>query len=76
MCFTGKSENLAETPLLKDFFIFVANGHHFQKMLFLMEMLSFLIEVSSVFEVSIFGGVVFFLVKYNILCKKRQFLGK
>ena len=41
-----------------------------------MEILSFLIEVSSVFEVSIFGGVVFFLVKYNILCKKRQFLAK
>ena len=29
--FTGKSENLAETAILKDFFIFVANGHHFQK---------------------------------------------
>ena len=29
--FTGKIENLAETPILKDFFIFVANGHHFQK---------------------------------------------
>ena len=29
--FTGKSENLAETPILKDFFIFVANGHHFHK---------------------------------------------
>ena len=24
MCFTGKSENLAKTPILKDFFIFVA----------------------------------------------------
>ena len=29
VCFTGKSENLAETPILKDFF--VADGHHFQK---------------------------------------------
>ena len=30
--FTGKNpKNLAETPVLKDFFIFVANGHHFQK---------------------------------------------
>ena len=29
--FTGKSENLVETAILKDFFIFVANGHHFQK---------------------------------------------
>ena len=31
MCFTGKSENLEETPVLKDFLISVANGHHFQK---------------------------------------------
>ena len=29
--FTGKSENLVETAILKDFFNFVANGHHFQK---------------------------------------------
>ena len=29
--FTGKSENLVETAILKDFFFFVANGHHFQK---------------------------------------------
>ena len=29
--FTGKIENLTETPILKDFFIFLANGHHFQK---------------------------------------------
>ena len=48
--FTGKSENLAETPILKDFFIFVANGHHFQKCKFLIEILSFLKEVSFVFE--------------------------
>ena len=50
MCFIGKCENNAETPILKDFFIFVANGHHFQKSWFLMEILSFLKEVSSVFE--------------------------
>ena len=50
VCFTGKSENLAETPILKDFFIFVANGHHFQKCEFLMEILSFLKVISSVFE--------------------------
>ena len=50
MCFTGKSENLAETAILKDFFIFVANGHHFQKCYFLMEILKFLKEVSSIFE--------------------------
>ena len=50
MSFTGKIENLAETPILKNFFIFVANGHSFQKCSFLMEILSFLKEVSSVFE--------------------------
>ena len=50
MCFTGKSENLAETAILKDFFIFVANGHHFQKCYFLMEILKFLKELSSIFE--------------------------
>ena len=51
MCFTVKNENLAETPILKDFFfIFEANGHHFQKCKFLMEILSILKEVSSVFE--------------------------
>ena len=61
MCFTGKSENLAEAPILKDFFFFVTNGHDFQKFYFLMEILSFLKEISSVFEkVSLFGGVVSF----------------
>ena len=30
VCFTGKSENLAETPILKSFFIFVAKSHSFQ----------------------------------------------
>ena len=34
MCFTGKSENLAETPVLKDFFIFVANGPIFKNVSF------------------------------------------
>ena len=29
MCFTGKNKNLAETPILKDFLIFVAIGQHF-----------------------------------------------
>ena len=38
------------TAILKDFFIFLANGHHFQKCYFLMEILKFLKEVSSVFE--------------------------
>ena len=32
VCFTGISENLAETPILKDIFIFLANGHCFQKL--------------------------------------------
>ena len=50
VCFTGKSENLAETPILKDIFIFLANGHSFQKCSFLVEILSFLKEVFSVFE--------------------------
>ena len=31
--FPGKSENLVETAILKDFLIFVANGHHFPKRL-------------------------------------------
>ena len=50
MCFTGKSENLAETPILKIFFIFVANSHSFQIFQFLMEILSILKGVFSVFE--------------------------
>ena len=29
--FTGKTENLAEMPVLKGIFIFVANGHCFEK---------------------------------------------
>ena len=50
MCFTGISENLAETPILKDIFIFLANGHCFQKLQFLVDIVSFLREVFSVFE--------------------------
>ena len=34
VCFTGKSENLAETPILKNFFISVANSHSFQFLVF------------------------------------------
>ena len=34
MCFSGKSENLAETPVLKDFFLFLANGHHLKNVSF------------------------------------------
>ena len=50
VCFTGKSEDLAETPILKDIFIFLANGHSFQKCSFLVAISSFLKEVFSVFE--------------------------
>ena len=50
MCFTGKGENFAEMTILKDIFIFLANGHLFQKYSFLVEILIFLKEVSSVFE--------------------------
>ena len=50
VCFTGISENLAETPILKDIFIFLANGHSFQKLQFLVDIVSFLREVFSVFE--------------------------
>ena len=50
MCFTGIRGNLAETPILKDILIFLANNHCFQKFKFLVEILSFLKEVFSVFE--------------------------
>ena len=70
MTFTGKIENLAETPILKDFFIFVANGHHFQKCQFLIEILSFLKEISSVFESVKFWWRCFLLVK------KKKFYAK
>ena len=76
MSFTGKIENLAETPILKDFFIFAANGHHFKKCQFLIDILSFLKEVSSVFEKCQFLVALFSFSKKNILCKKRHFLGK
>ena len=70
MSFTGKIENLAETPILKDFFIFVANGHHFQKGQFLKEILSFLKEISSVFE------SVNFWWRCILLVKKTNFYAK
>ena len=70
VCFTGKSENRAETPILKDIFIFLANGHCFQKILFLEEILSFLKEASSVFEKRQHWWCFFPSVKNVILCKK------
>ena len=70
MCFTGKSGNRAETPILKDIFIFPANGHSFQKCSFLVEILSFLKEVFSVFEkcqilmaLFLFGKTISFYAK-------------
>ena len=70
VCFTGKSENLAETPILKDIFIFLANGHSFQKCSFLVEILSFLKEVFSVFEkCQILMALFLFGKKYNFMQK-------
>ena len=76
MTFTGKSENLAETPILKDFFIFVANGHHFQKCQFLIEILSFLKEVSSLFENCQFLVALFSFSKNNISMQKSSVFGQ
>ena len=76
MSFTGKIENLAETPILKDFFIFVANGHHFQKCQFLIEILSFLKEISSVFESVKFWWRCFLLVKNKMFMQKSSVLGQ
>ena len=68
--FTGKSENLAETPILKDIFIFLANGHSFQKCSFLVEILSFLKEVFFVFEnCQILMALFLFGKKYNFMQK-------
>ena len=79
--FTGKSENLAETPILKDIFIFLANGHSFQKCSFLVEILSFLKEVFSVFEkcqilmaLFIFGKKYHFYAKVLVFGQMSEFL--
>ena len=73
MSFTGKIENHAETPILKDFFIFAANGHHFQKCQFLIDILSFLKEISSVFESVNFWWHCFLLVKITFYTKSVSF---
>ena len=70
VCFTGKSENLAETPILKDIFIFLANGHSFQKCSFLVEILSFLKKYS------LFLKIVRFWWRYFSLVKKYHFMQK
>ena len=81
VCFTGKSDNLAETPLLKDIFIFLANGHSFQKCSFLVEILSFLKEVFSVFEncqilmaLFLFGKKYHFMQKVLVFGQRSEFL--
>ena len=81
MCFTGKSENLAETPILKDIFIFLANGHSFQKCSFLVEILSFLKEVFSIFEkcqilmaLFLFGKKYHFMQKVFVFGQMSEFL--
>ena len=81
VCFTGKSENLAETPILKDVFIFLANGHSFQKCSFLVEILSFLKEVFSVFEkcqilmaLFLFGKNYHFMQKVLVFGQRSEFL--
>ena len=77
MSFTGKIENLAETPILNNFFfIFAANGHHFQKCQVLIEILSFLKEISSVFESVNFWWRRFLLVKNNIFMQKSSVFGQ
>ena len=73
MSFTGKIENLAETPILKDFFIFAAN---FQQCQFLIDILSFLNEISSVFESINFWWRCFLLVKNNIFMQKSSVFGE
>ena len=82
LCFTGISENLAETPMLKDIFIFLANGHSFQKW-FLVEILSFLKEVFSVFEkcqilmaLFLFGKKYHFMQKVLVFGKRSEFLSR
>ena len=71
-------KNHAETPILKDFFFhFCSKWSPFSKMLIFNGDINFFFkEVSSVFEKCQFLGGCFLLVKNNILCKKRQFLGK
>ena len=81
VCFTGISGNLAETPILKDIFIFLANGHSFQKCSFLVEILNFLKEVFSVFEkcqilmaLFLFGKKYHFMQKVLVFGQMSEFL--
>ena len=81
LCFTGISGNLEETPILKDIFFFLANGHSFQKCSFLVEILSFLKEVFSVFEkcqilmaLFLFGKKYHFMQKVLVFGQRSEFL--
>ena len=50
VCFIGKSENLAKMPTSKEIFIFVENGHYFEKLVILVEILNFLKRLLLVFK--------------------------
>ena len=72
---------LEQTPILKDIFIFLANGHCFQKFYFLVEILSFLKEVFSVFEkcqfllaLFPFGKKCYFMQKVLVFGQMRELL--
>ena len=67
---------ILQKPILNDFLIFAANGHHFQKCQFLIDILSFLKEISSVFESVNFWWRCFLLVKNNIFMQKSSVLGQ
>ena len=60
-------------PILKDILIFVANGHHFHKCSFLVEILTFLKEVFSVFEKCQFLVVFYFGKKMSFYAKSVRF---
>ena len=79
--FTGISGNFEETSILKDIFIFLANDHSFQKCSFLVEILSFLKEVFSVFEkcqilmaLFLFGKNYHFMQKVLVFGQRSEFL--
>ena len=65
-----KSKILQKHQFWRIFLFFVANGHHFQKCQSLIEILSFLKEISSVFESVNFWWRCFLLVKNNIFYAK------
>ena len=81
LCFTGINGNFEETPILKDIFIFLANGHSFQKCSFLVDIVSFLKEVFSVFEkcqilmaLFLFGKKCHFIQKVLVFGQMSEFL--